>query len=66
MATDRSDVFHGTLEMGRVGEQPPRALLRHQSIGPEAAEGGRRQLVADLGDHRALPRSIEGPGMTAE
>src|SRR5580765_2450584 len=40
--------------MGRVGEQPPRALLRADESGPEAARGRSREVGAPVG--RRPPR----------
>src|ERR1700675_427054 len=46
--------------MGRIGKQPPRALLSPDSGRPQATAGRDPRLGANRGDHRALFHSQDG------
>src|ERR1700728_1769806 len=50
--------------MGRIGKQPPGALLSAERGRPPATPGGDTRMGADRGDHRALFQCQSGgPGM---
>src|ERR1700689_5145817 len=51
--------------MGRLGKQPPRALLSAYRGRPQATAGGDPRLGANRGNHRALFQS-EGGGFTVK